>query len=327
MNIDNVRELKQAAARTIIQSIEALPVASSHGQTGEPRRFISIGIAPAERQGDYRLAIRQQREDAHTALVTEQLRDLAKGEVDVRFIGRVRKAAVSPAQQTRNRPLLIGSSLGHYRGSAGTLGVFARTRGKPDSAIQLLSNNHVIARENRTRMHDPVLQPGRAHGGQVNFDRVAGVAKWIRLVTTPNTVDCAIAEKDEFVDYDPRIVPGLGIFSGGVASDVDIDTEVSKVGAASALTHGKVTTFELNDLVVRYGIGNLLFNGQIEVEGTNDQPFAQTGDSGSLVLDRDLLAVGLVFAVSTVGGSNGRGLTYVNPIKRVMDALDIDLVS
>jgi hypothetical protein len=47
---------------------------------------------------------------------------------------------------------------------------------------------------------------------------------------------------------------------------------------------------------------------------------------GSLIVDADSrLAVALLFAGGDVGGSNGKGLTYANPIHAVLDALGIDL--
>ncbi|WP_321867134.1 chymotrypsin family serine protease [Paraburkholderia tropica] len=331
MDLNSVRELKRNAIETVMTMIEpAIVAAAARPQTGEPRRFISLGIAPVPGKGGYRLAIRLQREDADSALAAERLRELARDEVDVRFTGRIRKATSAYPFASRigqNRLLRIGDSIGHYRVTAGTLGAFSRVRCDDNGPVHLLSNNHVIANENRSRMKDAVLQPGPSDGGKVNHDRVAGMARFIPLVGSPNTVDCAIAEIDPGVDYDPRNIPNLGLFSGGVASSVEDGIRLKKFGAASGLTNGRVTAFEVNDIVVGYSIGNLRFNEQIEVEGANGGPFAKRGDSGSLVVDGDRLAVGLVFATSNVGGTNGKGLTYVNPIRPVLDALNVDLIS
>jgi hypothetical protein len=59
----------------------------------------------------------------------------------------------------------------------------------------------------------------------------------------------------------------------------------------------------------------------IEIEGAKDQPFAQGGDSGSLVVNENKEALGLVFATSDLGGANGKGLAYVNPMSLVLDKM------
>jgi hypothetical protein len=69
----------------------------------------------------------------------------------------------------------------------------------------------------------------------------------------------------------------------------------------------------------------LRFDNQIEIEGSGNKAFSDSGDSGSLIVDDQLRAVGLLFAGGDVGGSNGKGLTYANPIDAVLDALKVDL--
>jgi hypothetical protein len=66
-------------------------------------------------------------------------------------------------------------------------------------------------------------------------------------------------------------------------------------------------------------------HGQIEIETTDSGPFSQGGDIGSLIVDADRRAVALLFAGSDLGGSNGLGLTFANPIREVLDALKADL--
>lgn len=74
------------------------------------------------------------------------------------------------------------------------------------------------------------------------------------------------------------------------------------------------------------GLGELSFDDQIEVEGLTGA-FSRGGDSGSLVYrTQDAAAVGLLFAGSEVGGENGAGLTYLNPIGTVLGALGATLL-
>ena len=78
--------------------------------------------------------------------------------------------------------------------------------------------------------------------------------------------------------------------------------------------------------MVGYDQGNLRFDGQIEIEGASTEPFSQGGDSGSLIftsLGRE--AVALLFAGGDQGGSNGKGLTFANPIAAVFAQLKVTL--
>ncbi len=70
----------------------------------------------------------------------------------------------------------------------------------------------------------------------------------------------------------------------------------------------------------------ITFDNQIEIEGAGSGAFSEGGDSGSLVVDADLKGVGLLFAGGEQGGSNGKGLTYANPLKNVLDALKVNLL-
>ena len=48
--------------------------------------------------------------------------------------------------------------------------------------------------------------------------------------------------------------------------------------------------------------------------------------NGSIIVEASTcLAIGLLFAGGDVGGSNGKGLTFANPIHAVLDKLKIDL--
>jgi hypothetical protein len=114
----------------------------------------------------------------------------------------------------------------------------------------------------------------------------------------------------------------------GLGSEfLDTGTAVAKLGRTTGLTRGQVTAFELDNVVVGYDLGNLRFDNQVEIEGAaRDAPFSRGGDSGSLIVDADRRAVALLFAGSDVGGSNGQGLTFANPVRAVLDALEVNLL-
>jgi hypothetical protein len=87
-----------------------------------------------------------------------------------------------------------------------------------------------------------------------------------------------------------------------------------------------ISAFEVDNVVVGYDVGNLKFDGQIEIEGTEDGAFSLGGDSGSLIFNEDKKAVALLFAGGDQGGKRGKGLTYGNPIERVFEELEIKLL-
>jgi hypothetical protein len=137
------------------------------------------------------------------------------------------------------------------------------------------------------------------------------------------TVDAAIARLDDAIEIDPEYPVGRVTKTAQAVGNED----VAKIGRTTALTQGRVTAIELDDVVVGYGeeLGTLSFDDQIEVESTGDGPFSRGGDSGSLVYRADGVALGLLFAGSETGGANGTGLTYLNPIDAVLEALGVRL--
>jgi hypothetical protein len=192
----------------------------------------------------------------------------------------------------------------------------------------MLTNNHVIADENGNSNGDPVLQQGTLDGGKKSDNLVGELWKFIKLKkTTSNAVDAAIGAIYEDIDFDSLTIGTLGDLKGiGNAATLPEKAIVHKVGRTTGQTRGRITAFDLDNVRVTYGIGELRFDGQIEVEGTGNKAFSDSGDSGSLIVDSNLRAIGLLFAGGDEGGSNGKGLTYANPIQAVLDALDVELL-
>ena len=99
---------------------------------------------------------------------------------------------------------------------------------------------------------------------------------------------------------------------------IDEGETVYKVGRTTGATKGRVTAFDLDNVVVNYDLGNLRFDGQIEIEGTGTKPFSDGGDSGSLIVNSRFEAVALLFAGSDTGGAQWRRPDLANPIHRVL---------
>ena len=330
MDIDSARELKAQLIRRHLQPLAAgetkrsvlgIP-ARAVAQLDAVARTMALGIV-RKNKTDFRLAVRIQNRALEQSPQFEAIRKSAKGEADVQYIGRIVKRA--PWNQSRKRPLPIGVSIGHFRITAGTLCCFVKMR---DGSARILSNNHVLADENSGKKGDAVIQPGRFDGGKKAKDTIGTLDRFVKLNPRgTNFVDAALSTIKRGVQFDSKTLHGLGQL-GGVGPDfLDAGDEVAKVGRTTDVTHGRVTAFEVDNVVVAYDIGNLRFNNQIEIEGAGTRPFSRGGDSGSLIVDADFRAVALLFAGGEQGGTNGQGLTYANPIHAVFEVLGVDLLS
>jgi hypothetical protein len=338
MQRESVRALKAEFAQDVLPDLAgrinlrmATASASPYGGTPEatPDTGIALGVVPGRARAQDRLAVRVQdpRIMASPRILGRLMRDLdqrARGEFDLRFIGAVASASAPPWHRCLSRPLRPGCSIAHYGSTAGTIGGFF-TRADQSDGCFALSNNHVLARENRASIGDAILQPGPLDGGTAALSRVGALADFIPLAGGPdaNVVDCGICRLDDGIEAAPDIV-GQGNWMAGIRDEpLDEDDTVRKAGRTTGLTQGVVSAIEVDDVWVHYDIGRCRFDGQIEMEGNGLQPFALGGDSGSLVVDAQRLACGLIFAVSTSGGRNGTGLAYANPIAPVLEKLHL----
>ena len=104
--------------------------------------------------------------------------------------------AALPWYQKMTRPLRIGASIGHFKNTGGTLGGFVRSR--DDGSVLILSNNHVLANENKAKKGDHILQPGVFDGGQDPEHKVGELLRFVKLKKAgANLVDGAVASIDE----------------------------------------------------------------------------------------------------------------------------------
>jgi hypothetical protein len=331
MQLDSVRELKAVIQRRALAMIARAAAAGRNialsaqpmAEVKATHRTFALGIA-ARTARDFRLAVRVQRRGLQDSPQLERICAMARNEVEVRYIGRLVKQA-TPWHQRRNRPLRIGGSVGHFAITAGTLGAFVTRR--RDGAVMVLSNNHVLADENRAADGDAILQPGPFDGGRRPADRIGDLAGFVRLRRSGvNLVDAAVARLRDDIAYDQARLTGIGRLAGLGPAVLDDSAPVAKVGRTTGVTRGRVTAFELDNVVVAYDSGNLRFDDQIEIEGAGDAAFSDGGDSGSLIVDAEQRAVALLFAGGDQGGSNGRGLTYANPLATVLERLKVDLL-
>jgi hypothetical protein len=333
MDRDEARRVKRQLAgfvgELLADRVRASSVAAP-GSTG-----IALGLAPLV-DGGYGVAVRYRLGVPTARMVARKVAEQVGPTVDVRRTGRIRATpgstrapwprppvatALAVGETGRARPLRPGVSIGHVDVSAGTLGAFVEMAGD----LHALSNYHVLVGSPSAAVGDAVVQPGPADGGTDPEDRVGTLTRFEPLAAgRAATVDCAVAHLKD-VEVDPTYPVGPVTTTAAAEGG----EEVEKTGRTTGTTRGRVTAIELDDVVVGYGdeLGELSFDGQIEVESLDGTPFSRGGDSGSLVYRTDGVALGLLFAGSETGGDNGNGLTYLNPIDAVLDALGARLVA
>ncbi len=213
----------------------------------------------------------------------------------------------------RVRPAKGGYSVGHYKITAGTIATCVKDK-IPAMGVTnkyyILSNNHVLANTNDAMLNDPILQPGSFDGGAAPADIIARLSRFVPIRFTAgstNFVDCAIAEGN-FDDLDREI------YWNGFVNSVKLpvlNMEVQKTGRTTGHTTGKITAINAT-VNVNYGAGRVAnFSKQIITTA-----MSAGGDSGSLIIDNDNNAVGLLFAGSPA-------ITIANPIGYVLSALGI----
>lgn len=331
MDHGTARETKAQAVDFARELAEQVIRPSDVGDGGPA---LAIGLAP-QPDGSYALAVRYRLGLPSVRSIARKVAAEVGTNVDIRRTGRISTLADDPAkvrprppvvtahalgETSRTRPLRPGISIAHAEVTAGTLGAFVHK----DGVVHALSNWHVLAGSPQAKVGDMILQPGPADGGRAPRDRVGTLAAWVDLSQDQTaTVDCAIAHLDD-QEMDPEYPVGR-ITTTAVALGGE---KVAKIGRTTSVTRGQVTAIELDNVVVGYGeeMGEISFDNQIEVESTGAGPFSRGGDSGSLVYRADGVALGLLFAGSESGGENGTGLTYINPIDAVLDALGVTLV-
>jgi len=246
------------------------------------------------------------------------------------------KPASLPPKITKQRPLVAGVSIGHYKITAGTLGWYVESNGN----IYMLSNNHVFADENKAKIGDPIVQQGmydiynKEDWEQyicgklykfipISFNEyacpyrrtVVNILRRLKLIkrAEPNKVDCAIAEilvpyELKFIDIDTPVQ--------GVNYDLKLNDKVQKTGRTTCWTRdGVVVDLDWRGYV-QYSRGYAWFEDQILI---HKEGFSDGGDSGSLIMDENFNAVGLLFAGSETH-------TVANKIKNVEDTLEVKIV-
>ena len=287
-----------------------------------PSLDFGIGIAVSD-DHDCRLAIHYPWVEQSHAPFRDELTGLARGEVDVAWVGPVAAYRTLPTwTRTRNRPLTIGSSVAHYQGTAGTLTGFVQTAtGVP----HLLGCNHVLALCNRGARKDPILQPSPRDGGG-STDAVGSLARTIPLDRRrANAVDCAMAAIEEGIEFDPTTLEGFGQLKGMADSSwfgpQSGKPAVAKLGRTTGATRGRRTVIAMSQRLIYDGFGTCTVDDLMAIEPAKGfARFSDGGDSGGLVfVPTTLEAVGMV-----IGGS--ATVSYASRLDKVLSRLSARLM-
>ncbi|WP_329115526.1 hypothetical protein [Streptomyces sp. NBC_01465] len=299
---------------------------------GTPTDVIAVGHVSAQRhqqQRGQRGVPAQEGSYRGDGNVSEQLAQLSQPMLEeLRELGSLEPQLL----KRRMRPAPSGISVGNVRVTAGTLGSVVydflpgATTDPPGpglgtpSAFYILSNNHVLADCNRAPQGSAIVQPGVFDGGQDPADRIATLDRFITVQFAPqmplerqnNIVDAALG-KVEFQDATRE-----QYFSGAPRawrrkSNVAVGDPVKKTGRTTNISFGRIIATDAT-IDVNYGTaGTARFKDQILT--TN---ISAGGDSGSLVTSPDNVALGLLFAGSTV-------VTVVNHIENVRALLRVEI--
>ena len=220
-----------------------------------------------------------------------------------------------PNPRLRMRPAQAGCSVGfRIPGDqfvmTGTFGAVVKTARR----VFILSNNHVLADENRMPIGSPIYQPALMDGGNINTDQIAELTRFIKLRANRfNRIDAAIAEP-----LSPNLIDKnvLHIGAPNGTAQAEIDMMVHKFGRTTSYTAGRVHSID-TDVIVEYETAEFTFDNQIIIRGSNNTMFSDSGDSGSIILQRGTnAAVGLLF-----GGSPTH--TIANHIANVLRSLRV----
>lgn len=212
-------------------------------------------------------------------------------------------------------PIKLGTSGGNLEDVTpvqccdGTLGALVEKNG----IRYILSNNHVLARSNKAKMGEAIIQPGLGDQRPIcepldpGADTVAHLSarKKVKFgAKKTNKIDAAIAE----------VVPGAVTTNGEIIAigqpgtnpvEPYLGMKVKKSGRSTGLTKGVVTV--VNGMAqVDYpkkcgseSVNTARFRDLFYVTGNNGKPFIKSGDSGSVVYEDKKNCpspVGLIFA-------------------------------
>jgi hypothetical protein len=334
MELGEAYGLQSEALRLIYEagsaSARIFPAYSKKADPSPQPDDIAIGVSRRADHG-FQLAIRLQGTEGDVSPLVRAIAEMARGEVELAWIGAVCSYQVSAGgwQRSVSSTLRIGCSISHVQTPCGTLGCFVRQRTDPYpyGPVHLLSCSHVLSELGTAKLGDDIIQPGLVDCGPAGHRVVANLSGTSKpdISRVDNIVDAAFGAVERALQYDAIDLWPNEKLQGMAKIDPSMLGEpVFKIGRTSDRTTGLISAIDLVNLKMSFGGTPFIFSKQMEITSDTGR-FSFYGDSGSLVVSHTLYALGLL-----MGGSynytTGSSFTYANPLSEVMDTLDLDLV-
>lgn len=254
------------------------------------------------------------------------------------FVHNTGKATVKPVAASastnsgnlyeHNGRLACGSSCAPAdKGYAGTFGALVRKRN--GRSLYALSNNHIFSDCNHLSLGMPIQAPAgrdskpapaRPPGAFCENSEMLELRSGCPVVVPRCRADLAIAKISNPDDVSSwQGDAGEGFDTPTATREPQRRLKVKKFGRSTGLTHGIIVS-RIVEFDLPYESENfsslVWFEDVWSIQSTDSEPFALTGDSGSLVVTEDESAVvGVLFAVLP------KGLwAYIVPVGSVTEA-------
>jgi hypothetical protein len=239
---------------------------------------------------------------------------------DIIEVGKIEPQQLS--LRNKVRPICPGLSVGHQNITAGTLGaIFVDA----DGDLVALSNNHVLANENRASVGDVIFQPGPLDspgpdtfkgwdGKATDWSYFGTLKRFSAINRENNSHDSAIAKIHESLINDNLVSPSFPSLNRTIAGfgDPTMQMPVQKLGRTTGYTTGQIIALRAT-FTIGYDFGPATFTDCVVCTA-----MSAGGDSGSVIMDMDMNAVALLFA-----GSDK--VTLASPMKTVRDYYGLQL--
>lgn len=306
MDLAALQPLVQRAAREIVSQDPYVHTVGLTKRRGQPV-LRAVRLATLRPQGTEL----PKRSLGLPLLVEETLHSL----VPLHKIPGTHTQQTSLPEQEAQRPMVLGlqvQNIDHdlrdgsvndgYR-TVGTLGCFVGQSG----AVQMLSNNHVLAGENQATIGDRIQQPGAL--GAVLEQVVAELSAFVPLQFASeghlgmaedegvNLVDAATARLAAEVNHLQAYLPHHALKAPTTVREPRLGERVYKVGRTTGLTRGQVSAVLVEAGPVGYSAGEAYFRRSFAVRGVMGTLFSSGGDSGTaIVAAQDGALLGLLYA-------------------------------
>jgi hypothetical protein len=299
-------------------------IAAQSGGRLAPRMSVGYRLVAGDA---FAVEVRLQHANVQSILTARKLvGDFVGDQVPIGIVSKVTaQPGIHPAA-LNNDPLTVGSSVGHFRGIPGTLGLFVQMGRTPG----FLSCSHVLSNSGDANLGDSIHHP--APDDSPSHAEIGSLNRFIDLGDDgPLTADVAFAALNPGTRVDGNRVPtGHGWPAEGRDFEAPVDgvvpvpnQRVAKIGRSTGRTTGVISLENVGpiDIYMAQLGRNVTVEGMTEVRWFDiKRPFSDFGDSGSLVyLEDTLRPVGILVAGGVAEiGKDRIGVSYVCPVAPIL---------